>query len=119
MAVILHDGPALGGPSGWHMESWARCNPAEFPESVTSERGLEIWTDDAGKRVPTYRVVSSTGPEHCNWTSMRFLTLDESDRAYVLAVGGPEAGVRRSQGRADCRALAPDHAAADVRLSWT
>jgi hypothetical protein len=83
MAVVLLNGPALGTLSGWHMESWARCNPSEFPDQVTRERGLEIWTDDTGKRVPTYRVVSSAGPEHCDWTSMRFLNLDESDRPYV------------------------------------
>ena len=66
MAVVLLDGPALGTWSGWHMESWARCNQSEFPEPVTNGVGLEIWTDDAGNRVPTYRVVSSQGPEHCS-----------------------------------------------------
>jgi hypothetical protein len=85
MAVILLDGPALGAPSGWHPESWARCNPSEFPDSVIWDPGLEIWTDDTGNRVPTYRVVSSQGPEHCSWTGMRFLTIDENDRAYVRA----------------------------------
>ena len=83
MAVILLDGPALGAWAGWHMESWARCNPSEFPEAVMTKSSLEIWTDDTGRRVPTYRVISFRGAEHCGWTAMRFLNFDESDRAYV------------------------------------
>ncbi len=84
MAVVLLDGPALGAPAGWHLESYARCNPAEFPDEALWHDGWEIWTDAGGRRVPTYDVVSARGPEHCDWTAMTFLTLDENEeQAYV------------------------------------
>lgn len=79
MAVVLLNGPALGTPAGWHMESWARCNPSEFRDEELWADGWEIWTDTEGRRVPTYEVVSARGPEHCDWTTMTFLTLGENE----------------------------------------
>lgn len=79
-AVIVRDGPATegaGGP-GWYVESWARCDYAEFPRSFTESLGLQIWTDSAGRPVPTTTIESRKGPEHCDWQSMTFLHLDEA-----------------------------------------
>jgi hypothetical protein len=82
-AVIVHNGPATrgaGGP-GWYVESWAHCDYAELPGSFAEETGRLIWTDADGKPVPTLTLESYTGPEHCDWQSMTFLTLD--DVTYV------------------------------------
>jgi hypothetical protein len=74
-AVIVHRGRNTAGSVGWYVESWAACDPAEFPDSVDAFHGLQIWTDARGRRVPTTAVVSSGGPEHCDWQDMTFLTL--------------------------------------------
>lgn len=80
-AVIVHDGPATegaGGP-GWYVESWARCDYAELPRDFTDSIGLQVWTDAQGDRVPTTTIESSTGPEHCDWQSMTFLSLGDAE----------------------------------------
>ena len=82
-AVIVRDGPATegaGGP-GWYVESWAHCDYSELPRSFTDALGLQIWTDSAGRPVPTTTIESWRGPEHCDWQSMTFLYLD--DAVYV------------------------------------
>jgi len=86
-ALIVRDGPATegaGGP-GWYLESWARCDFAELPRSLTDSLGLQIWTDAAGNPVPTTKIESWTGPEHCDWESMTFLYLDRDEAAFVRA----------------------------------
>lgn len=79
-AAILHHGQALGG-TGWYLESWARCDLSEFPDAVAEASGVEVWTDESGARVPTTRITSSPGPEHCGWQDMTFLYL--AGAAYV------------------------------------
>lgn len=74
-AVIVHDGPATegaGGP-GWYVESWATCDYSELPREFTDSIGLQIWTDSDGRAVPTTKIESWRGPEHCDWQSMTFL----------------------------------------------
>ena len=78
-AVIVHHGPSVEGTTGWYVESWARCDWAELPAALADGLGLEVWTDGSGRRVPTDRIVSSKGPEHCDWQQMRFLDLDGGD----------------------------------------
>lgn len=78
-AMIVHRGTALDGEIGWYVESWARCDWAELPPELANDLGLEVWTDESGRRVPTSRVASSRGPEHCDWQDMTFLSLDEGD----------------------------------------
>lgn len=76
-AVIVHNGPATdgaGGP-GWYVESGAICDSSELPRSYTDSIGLQIWTDASGSPVPTTKIQSWRGPEHCNWQSMTFLEL--------------------------------------------
>lgn len=80
-AVIVHDGPATkgaGGP-GWHIESWATCDFSELPRSFTDSIGLQLWTDGSGSTVPTTKVQSYPGAEHCSWESMTFLNLGKDD----------------------------------------
>lgn len=71
-AIIVHDGPTIDG-DGWYVESWARCDLAEFPDSIASEAGIQVWTDASGDRVPTTDIQSYAGPAHCDWQQMTFL----------------------------------------------
>ncbi|MEV7242543.1 hypothetical protein AB0N92_15035 [Streptomyces sp. NPDC093248] len=71
--VVARDQP---GRPGWGPETNASCDPAELPARYTDAEGLEVWTDRAGRRVPVRRLSSSSGPEHCDWQSARFLALD-------------------------------------------
>jgi hypothetical protein len=87
-AVILRDGPATqaAGGSGWYVESWARCDHSELPRSSADSLGLQIWTDASGDPVPTTKIESWPGPEHCGWESMTFLHLDsDTSAAFVRA----------------------------------
>jgi hypothetical protein len=82
-AVIVHDGPAApgaGGP-GWYVESWAVCDNSELPRWYTDSIGQQIWTDSSGHPVPTEKIESWRGPEHCDWQSMTFLYLGKA--SYV------------------------------------
>ncbi len=93
-ALIFHDGPATegAGGDGWYRESWARCDFSEFPDDVAQTYfGYEIWTGPDGVPALTTDIVSYPGPEHCDWQSMTFLTLDDR-RTYVRH---PLAEVRR------------------------
>ena len=84
-AIVFHDGPATegAGGDGWYRESWARCDFSEFPDEVAeSYFGYQIWAGPDGVPAPTTDIVSYPGPEHCDWQSMTFLTLDDR-RTYV------------------------------------
>lgn len=63
-AVILHEADTPEG-HGWFVESWARCDPSEFPEAVAEEMGYLVWSVTNG-RVPTTEIVSFRGAEHCD-----------------------------------------------------
>ncbi|WP_152360287.1 hypothetical protein [Microlunatus speluncae] len=80
-AMVAHLGSSIDGSSGWYAESWARCDDAEFPDSVTRAAGVLIWTDSAGRRVSTSEIVAYHGPRHCDWQHLTFLS---------LGGGGPE-----------------------------
>lgn len=75
VAIIISNSPREGFESGWHVESQAGCDPAEFPDAASDALGVGVWTDKDGVRVPTSKVQSSKGPEHCNWQSVTFLYL--------------------------------------------
>ena len=60
---------------GWGVESWAACNPAEWPAETTDALDMQIWTDVDGARVPTTEVTSFPGSEHCDWQRITFLWL--------------------------------------------
>jgi hypothetical protein len=80
-AVIVRNGPATegaGGP-GWYVESWAHCDYSELPRSFTDSIGLQVWTGADGHPVPTTRIESWIGPEHCDWQSMTFLHLGKAE----------------------------------------
>lgn len=77
-AVIVRNGPATegAGGDGWYVESWARCDEVELPRSYTDEVGLLVWSDATGTPVPTTSIEARRGPQHCDWQSMVFLTID-------------------------------------------
>ena len=88
-AAVVHLGPAVegtgAGPDGiaWWVESFARCDIAEYPLGVAESRGFEVWTDPGGRRVST-RVVSSRTGGDCLTGGIRILELGRGDPA------GPE-----------------------------
>ncbi|MFC8427850.1 hypothetical protein [Streptomyces sp. NPDC057253] len=61
---------------GWGPETSASCDPSELPASFTDSHGIEIWTDRAGRRVPSAEVSSHAGDDHCGWQRVHFLELD-------------------------------------------
>ncbi|WP_449353039.1 hypothetical protein [Streptomyces shaanxiensis] len=61
---------------GWGPETSASCDPSELPASYTDSHGYEIWTDRAGRRVPSSEVSSRAGDDHCGWQQVHFLELD-------------------------------------------
>lgn len=75
---------------GWGIETWAQCDPSEFPASVTDALGIQVWEDAAGDRVPVANVQSYPGPEHCDWQDITFLTLDteNGERQYLRDTTG-------------------------------
>lgn len=59
--------------TGWGVETWAQCDPSEWPAATTDALDIGIWTDADGARMATETVVSSRGPEHCDWQDIIFL----------------------------------------------
>jgi hypothetical protein len=57
------------------METYAQCDPAEFPPEVTDQLGIQVWVNQHGERVPTTVIRSSQGPAHCDWDGATFLDL--------------------------------------------
>ncbi|OQD53234.1 hypothetical protein BM536_029435 [Streptomyces phaeoluteigriseus] len=76
--VVAHD---QQDRPGWGPETDASCDPAELPAEFTGSGRYEFWTDAQGERQPVARIHSSVGPEHCDWQTVRFLTLGRGERA--------------------------------------
>ncbi len=82
VAVVAADGMRdFNGTTGWGVETWAQCDLAEFPATFTEAIGTGVWQDARGRRVPTARVRSFQGAEHCEWQDVTYL---------VVRVGGRE-----------------------------
>ncbi len=66
-AVIVRYGPAVDGTGAgadglaWWVESWARCDVAEYPPEVTDDLDYEFWTDADGRRQPIRAITSYEG----------------------------------------------------------
>ncbi|GAA4369540.1 hypothetical protein [Nocardioides caricicola] len=91
-AVVVHDDVTdFDGDTGWGVEAWATCDPAELGVEVAEELGFEVWQDDGGAPVPTTEVVSYAGPEHCDWQDLTFLRIGfatDVDRRFDQYVSG-------------------------------
>ena len=76
------------GKSGWGVESWAQCDPAELPNSDSVD-GVQVWTDARGDRVPSTTIQSYAGAEHCDWQSITFVQIgDDIERVFVRDLAG-------------------------------
>jgi hypothetical protein len=76
---------------GWGVVAWAQCDPAEFPAEVTDDLNIGVWEDASGRRIPTTRVRSFQGAEHCSWTDITFLLIGPDERRadwYVRDASG-------------------------------
>jgi hypothetical protein len=63
LAMIVAYGPTLDrDKTGWHAETWARCDLSEFPDAVMDAHGINRWSDRDGRPVPTYQLSSGPGP---------------------------------------------------------
>jgi hypothetical protein len=83
---------------GWGIETWAQCDPAELPATVSDALNIGVWTDGTGARVPTAKIRSFQGAEHCDWQDITFVTLGpmrDGDQ-YVRDVHGELGEVLRS-----------------------
>ena len=95
VAYIAADGMRdASGEVGWGVETWASCDPAEFPSAVTEELGIRVWHDQAGARVPVATVTHHPGAEHCDWQHITFLSMGYAgaDGQYVADRNGEFAG---------------------------
>jgi hypothetical protein len=84
--------------TGWGVEAWAMCDPAEFPDGVLDGAWEQVWEDAQGDRVPTSEVVSFQGAEHCSWEDIVFLSLGDygTGEVYLRDVRGVFASDLRS-----------------------
>lgn len=80
-AAIFHRGPAAKGTGvdaggvGWWLESYARCDIAEFPDGLAEDKGWEVWTDADGQRQPIHIINSHQGGDCVE--GARFLEIGE------------------------------------------
>ncbi len=78
IAIVLLD--ASGSDDGpWAMDVFAICDVSEFSE--VHHDPLEVWVDAAGERVPTSRLTTFPGAEHCDWEGVIYLSFE--DRIYL------------------------------------
>jgi hypothetical protein len=63
---------------GWGIETWATCDPSEWPPREAERRlGIQVWEDARGDRVPVTTIQSFQGAAHCDEEQVTFLTLGE------------------------------------------
>jgi hypothetical protein len=67
--------------TGWGIEAWAQCDPAELPAAVSDALDIGVWTDASGGRVPVTTIQSYLGPEHCDWQDITFLEFGLTEQA--------------------------------------
>lgn len=111
VAFIVADGVRnYDDETGWGVETWAQCDPAELPDEFTEQADIRVWTDEEGRRVPTTSIKSFHGAEHCDWQDITFIHLGPPERLQqFVGEGAGELGdLLRST--YDGSAKLPDHA---------
>ena len=84
VAVIVADDSSDEGlhlSTGWIVETFATCDPAEYDPANDAEFALDVWLDSNGGRVPTSIITSLKGAEHCGWETVTYLFFN--DRQYI------------------------------------
>lgn len=93
--IVKEDVTDYQDDTGWGVESWASCDPAELGADVADDLGIELWTDQHGRAVPTSEVVSFEGPQHCDWQDTTWLQLgvaSDVDRTYDEYLSNDDGG---------------------------
>lgn len=90
IAIVVHRARVDGGRTGWYVESWARCDAAEFPDpGVIGLADLQFWTHPSGERAATYQILTFDSVSCMPGT--RWLNLDGGDfeggQTYVRGAG--------------------------------
>lgn len=94
IAFVMRDGLTdYQDDTGWGVESYAMCDPAQWPPQVTDELDIGVWADTSGARVSVEQVVSFHGSAHCDWQDTTWIYLgEEGERGEFL--GNPDPGLR-------------------------
>lgn len=89
-SAVVHRGPAAPGTGAgkdgiaWWVESSARCDVVEYPDGLAESRGVEVWTDAAGRRTSSQIISSSTSDGDCLERGVRVLDVgSDGARRYV------------------------------------
>ena len=92
--------------TGWGVESWGMCDPADLPARLSERLGYQVWTDADGVRLPQGTVMSFAGSAHCDWEDLTYLLLEEHEfgkgREFIGGRADPEvASMQRTTYDAD------------------
>jgi hypothetical protein len=97
VAVVVHDDITdFNDDTGWGVESWSSCDPAELGVDVAEDLGFEVWTDADGRPEPTTDIRSFPGSEHCDWQDITWLVVGqetEYDRDFDTYLSGLADGI--------------------------
>ena len=88
-AALLERG--RGGNAGvWRLSAWAMCDPSELTGDNADRLGYGVWLDAGGDAVPTSRVMTLRGPEHCGWEDVTFVEVNRTSTRLRQFVYDPE-----------------------------
>ena len=93
-AILLRDGIMdYEQHQGWGVETWAACDPAEYPATVAEHLGFEFWQNGQGNRVPIGEVQSFSAA-FCDYSGTNFLQVGKDPHTTVY-VRDPDAQLTR------------------------
>jgi hypothetical protein len=73
-AIILRNGITdYMQHTGWGVEAWAACDPAEYSAATIDKLGLGFWQDEHGRPAPIGQVESFPGTGWCDESGVGFL----------------------------------------------
>lgn len=94
IAFVMHDGVTdYQDDEGWGVESYAMCDPAEWPPQVTDELDIGVWTDESGARVSVQKIMSFHGSAHCDWKDTTWIWLGKDGKEGEF-LGNPHRDLR-------------------------
>lgn len=95
IAFVMRDGQQdyYDDGEGWMVESYAMCDPADWPPDVAQTLDIGVWRDDSGRSMSINTIVSFHGPEHCNWQDSTWIWLGEDGKDGEF-IGNPPRDLR-------------------------